>query len=304
MRLKLAGALVAALLVFGMVFGVGQAAAASLPGGPLYGLKLTAEEARMAFTSDPEAKAELAADFAENRLDEIGRMMAAGKAVDGETAHAAQQQVSQAYQYMNQVEGEGQGELAQQLGTMLQSRNRVMEEEIKGVPRQQQEPVRTLLRSMETVQVRVSEGQGSQNRNGEGDPQQAGPAGEPGAGGAQTGQQDDGGLLDAAGDTGQGGQGQGAMGPSDGDNPGQQNGNEVDPNQNNAEYGPGSELQDGPQGPYEGDGPSYGPGADEPTQGTDAKFQWLWKLFQKDPDSGSSSSGSGASSSGSSGRQH
>ena len=310
MRLKLAGALVAALLVFGMVFGVGQAAAASLPGGPLYGLKLTAEDARMAMTSDPEAKAELAAEFAENRLDEIGRMMAAGKAVDGETAHAAQQSVSQAYQYMNQVEGEGKGEAAQQLATMLQSRNRVMEDEInKGVPRQQQEPVRTLLRSMEVVRVRVNEGQGSTNRNQEGDPQQAGPAGDPGAGGAKTGQQDDDGLLDAAGDTGQGGQGQGAMGPSDGDNPGQggagqQNGNDVDPNQNNAEYGPGPELQDGPQGPYDGDGPSYGPGPDEAPEGADSKFQWLWRLFQKDPESSGSSSGSGASNGGSSGRQH
>ena len=239
MRLKLAGALVAALLIFGMVFGVGQAAAASLPGGPLYGLKLTAEEARMGLTSNPEAKAELAAEFAENRLDEIGRMMAAGKAVDGETAHKAQQEVSQAYQYMNQIEGEGQGEVAQQLGTMLQAQHRVMSEEIKGEPRQQQEPVRTLLRSMQMVQVRVNEeGQGSQNRNQVGEPAQPEPPNQGGQSGAgqQPGQQDDG-LLDGAGETGQGGQGQDTMGPSDGDNPGQgpagqQNGGEVDPGQN------------------------------------------------------------------------
>jgi len=308
MRLKLAGALVAALLVFGMVFGVGQAAAASLPGGPLYGLKLTVEEARMGLTSDPAAKAELAAELAENRLEEIGKMMAVGKTVDGATAHKAQQQVSQAYQYLNQVDGEGQGEVRQQLGTMLQSRHRVMEEEIKGVPRQQQEPVQTLLRSMEVVRNRVNEGQGSQNRNAEGDPQPPGPVGEPGAG-----QQDDG-LLDAAGDGGQGGQGQGAMGPSDGDNPGQggageQNGNQVDPYQNQDKWGPGSQLQDGPQGPNEGDAPSYGPGPDEAPKGTDATFQWLWRLFKRDPESsgGSSSNGSssnGSSSNGSSGRQH
>ncbi|NIV30899.1 MAG: hypothetical protein GWN58_15820, partial [Anaerolineae bacterium] len=85
---------------------------------------------RIGLTSDPEAKAELAAEFAENRLEEIGKMMAAGKAVDGETAHKAQQQVSQAYQYMNQVEGEGHGELVRELGRMLQARHRVMADEI------------------------------------------------------------------------------------------------------------------------------------------------------------------------------
>jgi hypothetical protein len=286
-----------------MVFGAGQAAAASLPGGPLYGLKLTAEEARMGLTSDPAAKAELAAEFAENRLDEIGRMMAAGRAVDGETAHKAQQQVSQAYQYMNQIKGEGQGEVAQQLGTMLQARHRVMSEEIKGEPRQQQEPVRTLLRSMEMVQNRVSVGQGSQYRNAEGEPAQPEPPNQGGQSGAgqQAGQQDDG-VLDGAGEPGQAGQGgQGQMGQPDGDGQGQQNGNPVDPNQNQDQWGPGSQLQDGPQGPYEGDGPSYGPGADEPPQGEDAKFQWFWRLFRKEPKSSGGTSGSGSSGSGSSG---
>jgi hypothetical protein len=153
MRLKLAGTLVAALLVFGMVFGVGQAAAASLPGGPLYGLKLTAEEARMGLTSDPEAKAELAAELAENRLDEIGKMMAAGKTVDGATAHKAQQQLSQAFQAMHQVNGEGQLQARHRLTNMIQNQHRVMALEVNGVSDQQQEPVRTLLRSMEQVRA-------------------------------------------------------------------------------------------------------------------------------------------------------
>ena len=309
MRLKLAGALIAALLVFGMVFGVGQAAAASLPGGPLYGLKLTAEDARMGLTSDPEAKAELATEFAENRLEEIGKMMAAGRAVDGETAHKAQQRISQAYQYMNQVEGEGHGELAGRLGTMLRSRHRFMAFEVNGMPEQQRGPVDTLLRSMEMVQaqVRVSEGQGSPKRNQEGDPAQPQPPDQPGAG-PQAGQQDDG-LLDGAGEPGQTGQGQGQMGPSDGETPGQgpagqQNGSETEPNRDGSMLGPGPELQDGQQGPYSGEGPDYGPGPGEPTQekeSTGAGFQWLWNLFRKNPESGSSSSGSGSPGNGSPG---
>ena len=298
MRLKLAGALIAALLVFGMVFGVGQAAAASLPGGPLYGLKLTAEEARMGLTSDPEAKAELAAEQAENRLDEIGRMMAAGKTVDGATAHKAQQQLSQAFQAMHQVNGEGQLQARHRLTNMLQNQHRVMALEVNGLSDQQQEPVRTLLRSMERVRLEVHTGEGEasgeQNRNNrEEEPVPQGPAGEPGAG-PHAGQDD--GLLDATGETGSGGQGQGSMGPAEGENPGQGPGAKPDeqpvgPNQNDdASYGPGPQLQDGPQGPYEGDGPNYGPGPEEPPQdsGTSkSRIKWPWDLLRKDSQSGS-----------------
>jgi hypothetical protein len=308
MRLKLAGTLVAALLVFGMVFGVGQAAAASLPGGPLYGLKLTAEEARMGLTSDPEAKAELAAELAENRLDEIGKMMAAGKTVDGATAHKAQQQLSQAFQAMHQVNGEGQLQARHRLTNMIQNQHRVMALEVNGVSDQQQEPVRTLLRSMEQVRAELHTGEGEasgeQNRNGrEAEPVPQGPVGEPGSG-PHAGQDD--GLLDATGATGSGGQGQG---PASGESPGQGPGAKPDeqpvgPNQNDdGSYGPGPQLQDGPQGPYEGDGPSYGPGAEEPPQGTGAPagFQWLWQLFKKDSQSGNGTSGSGTSGGGTSG---
>ena len=309
MRLKLASGLIAALLVFGMVFGVGQAAAASLPGGPLYGLKLTAEEARMELTSDPEAKAELAAEFAENRLDEIGKMVAAGKAVDGKTAHKAQQQLSQAYQYAHQVNGEKQLQARHRLADVIENQHRFMALEVNGLSEQEQEPLRALLRSMQRVRAEIHAGQGQasgeQNQNSREDvPDPAGPVGEPGYHGGQ-----DDGLLDASGDTGQGGQGQGqgqgAMGPAEGESPGQGQGgkpneNDVEPNQNDAKYGPGSTgSQEAPMGPYEGDGPSYGPGPEEPPQGTDAKFQWLWQLFQKEPKSGSSSSGNGSS-----GRQH
>ena len=314
MRMKLAGAVIAALLVFGMVFGVGQAAAASLPGGPLYGLKLTAEDARMGLTSDPEAQAELAAELAENRLEEIGKMMAAGKTVDGETAHKAQQQLSQAFQAMHQVNGEEQLQARHRLTNMIQNQHRIMALEVNGVSDQQQEPVRTLLRSMERVRAELHTGEGepsgAQTRQRLGDPdypELPNPADQPGSG-PHAGQDD--GLLDATGETGSGGQGQGSMGPADGESPGQGPGAKPDeqpagPNPNDdASYGPGPQLQDGPQGPYEGDGPSYGPGSEAPPQGTDAKFEWLWRLFQKEPKSGSGSSSSGSSGSSSSGRQH
>jgi hypothetical protein len=68
---KLATALVAALMIFGLVFGAGQAAAASLPGETLYPLKLAVENLMLQLTVDPRAKADLSLDLAEKRLDEI-----------------------------------------------------------------------------------------------------------------------------------------------------------------------------------------------------------------------------------------
>ena len=64
-------ALVALVLVLGLVFGAGQALAGGLPGGPLYGLKLGFEGVRLALTTDPQARANLSLALAEERLDEI-----------------------------------------------------------------------------------------------------------------------------------------------------------------------------------------------------------------------------------------
>jgi hypothetical protein len=306
MRLKLAGALIAALLVFGLVFGVGQAAAASLPGGPLYGLKLTAEQARMELTSNPEAKAELAAELAENRLDEIGRMMAAGKTVDSETAHQAQQSVSQAYNFAHQIKGDEQSLQAQRrLGNMIQNRHRIMALEVNGVAELEQQPVRALLRSMVRVRTALQteegqlSGQQTQQRLGEDplfEPVPPDPATQPGPG-PQAGQ--DSGVLDAAGETGSGGQGQGPMDPASGGSQGQGPGGsqpegapgEPPPSDGDG-YGPGPNIDgtvDGPMGPNYDEAPTYGPGYGAPSQNkgsTQPGINWPWEPLNKQPKSG------------------
>ncbi len=280
MRVKLVGALIATLMVFGLVFGVGQAAAASLPGSPLYGLKLTAEQARMELTSNPEARAQLAVELAQNRLNEIAQMVADGREVDGETAFKAQQQLSWAYQAMRQISGDEQRLQAQErFAHMLQNQQGAMASAVDAAPQQQQEPVRTLLRSMERVRAELHTGEGEasgqQNRtNWEADPNAAGPVGQPG--GASQGQPEADGLLDGTGT-------------------GTQSGNHND----DAQLGPGSDGTDGAMGPYDGDGPSYGPGPAE--DNAPAGFQWLWNLFRRDSKSGSGSSGSGSSGGNSSG---
>src|SRR5438445_5534408 len=80
-RLAFAGALAVAVLVGGVT----SAAASrnSLPGDPFYPIKLGVERAQLAITFDPAARARLHAQFAEVRLSEAQRLVAAGRVQDG-----------------------------------------------------------------------------------------------------------------------------------------------------------------------------------------------------------------------------
>ncbi len=80
-RVAVAGAFAVALLVGGLT----SAAASenSLPGDALYPIKLGVERAQLAITFDPVARARLHAQFAEVRLQEAQRLVAAGRVQDG-----------------------------------------------------------------------------------------------------------------------------------------------------------------------------------------------------------------------------
>jgi hypothetical protein len=80
-RLAFAGALVVALTLGGLT--AAAASGSSLPGDPLYGVKLDLERAQLAVTFDPAARARLQAHFTDLRLDEARRLIAAGRVQDG-----------------------------------------------------------------------------------------------------------------------------------------------------------------------------------------------------------------------------
>lgn len=80
-RLALAGALAVVVLVGGLTSAA--ASGNSLPGDPFYPLKLGVERARLAITFDPAARARLHAQFADVRLSEAQRLVAAGRVQDG-----------------------------------------------------------------------------------------------------------------------------------------------------------------------------------------------------------------------------
>ena len=173
-RLRLAGALIAAVLVMGLVFGVGQAAASSLPGGPLYGLKLFAEETRLNWTHNPAARAELAVHLMETRLDEIVALLEQGRAVDEATVTRAKEQLSRAMQAINQAEGQAALQTAQRLMTTLQERRQAMVQAARSLSGLEQEPLRELLREMDRLRQELHSGDGGpsgpQNRQRQGTP--------------------------------------------------------------------------------------------------------------------------------------
>ena len=80
-RLAFAGALAAAIAVGGLT--AAAASSNSLPGDPLYAVKLDLERAQLAITFDLAARARMQAHFTDLRLDEARRLVAAGRVKDG-----------------------------------------------------------------------------------------------------------------------------------------------------------------------------------------------------------------------------
>jgi hypothetical protein len=80
-RVAYAGGLAAALLVGGL--STAAASNNSLPGDPLYGVKLGVERAQLATTFDSAARARLELQFVDVRLAEAQRLFAAGRVKDG-----------------------------------------------------------------------------------------------------------------------------------------------------------------------------------------------------------------------------
>ncbi len=80
--LRPAMSLVLVVLLFSLVGYTAQAASASLPGSPLYPVKLAVERTQVALAADQEVEAHLEVAFATRRLDEIHRLAEAGHPPD------------------------------------------------------------------------------------------------------------------------------------------------------------------------------------------------------------------------------
>ena len=157
---RLAGALVVLILVVGLLLGTGAVAAASLPGQPLYGLKLAGEEIRLALTKAPRARAALHQTLVGKRLDEIAALVQQNRDVDASTASRAGYQLAAALDAALQIEEAAMVPALQRLEAMIQQRQQTMEACLGEMPEPAGAPIRHLLQTMEQVRQEAHRGQG------------------------------------------------------------------------------------------------------------------------------------------------
>lgn len=158
--LRLAGAFLAVVLILSTLFGVGQAAAHSLPGEPLYALKLTAEAMRVRWTNNPEARAGLSSALLAERLAEITRLIEQGQPVEQPTANRAKEQLALALQNIQQAEAQSILQSSQQLETTLRVGEQAMRRALEDQPQIAQRAVQELLREIERIRQELHGGQG------------------------------------------------------------------------------------------------------------------------------------------------
>ena len=156
--MRLGFALAALFVVFGLFVGLGQVAAESLPGSPLYGLKLAAEKAHLTLTTDPKARADLLRTHAEKRLDEIIGLLNGKQPVDSTVVGRAEEQWALALAAVSQL-GEADKSMAlQRLAAAIGSRQQTLQTLAGADP---EPPLRELLREMDRLRLEAHLGQGS-----------------------------------------------------------------------------------------------------------------------------------------------
>lgn len=123
--LRVASALVVFLMVAGMVFGVGSAAAASVPGEPLYNLKLGMEQVRMTLAVGSQAKVEASLDRLQERVSEFTDLAKMGEADEAVQARV-QEALQTALQHSDQLEDKDRQKMLVKLDEALQRHEREM----------------------------------------------------------------------------------------------------------------------------------------------------------------------------------
>jgi len=155
--MRLATALAVIAILFGTVLGVKQAVAASLPGQPLYGVKLATERIQLVLTSQPASRAALEQSLVEERLDEIVTLLQRQQAISPAVSSRAMQQLEQALATSAQLQDPAAAQALQQLAEAIQQRQQAM---LGAAGESPEPPVRELLREMERVRQEAHAGQG------------------------------------------------------------------------------------------------------------------------------------------------
>lgn len=156
---RLASGLTVAVLVLSLVLGAGQAMADSLPGDPLYGLKLLVTEQRLKWTNDPQARMDLALDVVGERLNEIAETIETGQTIDSSTSNMLQKHMGMALDTAGEgAQGPLQTQTMEQNQLMLQSLHQRMIQAMGTVP--DPEPLRALAQEAARLRLEIHAGSG------------------------------------------------------------------------------------------------------------------------------------------------
>jgi hypothetical protein len=156
---KLATALIIVFVVLGSFIGVSGAAAASLPGEPLYGIKLATEEVRLALTSDRQISAELQISRAERRLEEVAALVQEGKDIDESTAKRVEEHLVYALEAAAQMDDQDAIPALEHLAGSIQEKQQTLTHATEITPVREPKTVEQIMQAMEQVRDQAQYGQ-------------------------------------------------------------------------------------------------------------------------------------------------
>lgn len=182
-KMRPAAAVVSLLVVLALLPGLSYAVAASTD-GPLHGLKILGQEARLWLTSNPEAAADLQVAMAEEQMEDIVTALEGGRQIDPKAVDRAEKHLSRAVQVVSQ-DGDGSDSAPKlRLMNTIQNTYHNMVRLFGAGSDPEFEPLHNLMRSIERAREQLSHGagqaQGEQERRQEGvapDDQEFGPHG-------------------------------------------------------------------------------------------------------------------------------
>ncbi len=160
--LKMVNILVAALMAISVIFGGGAAAAYAsqdaLPGDTLYPVKEVVEQAELAFTTNPQAKAELHLEFAQERVAEIQTLVAEGRTdmIPQVTQNMAEH-LQAAEQIAEQMAQRGQTDAAARVAVMTNVAAQMLQQAAVHADEHSQQALQMALQQTEEAQMRAME---------------------------------------------------------------------------------------------------------------------------------------------------
>lgn len=160
--LKMVNILVAALMAISVIFGGGAAAAYAsqdaLPGDTLYPVKEVVEQAELAFTTNPQAKAELHLEFAQERAAEIQTLVAEGRTdmIPQATQNMAEH-LQAAEQIAEQMAQRGQADAAARVAVMTDVAAQMLRQAEAHADEHSKQALQVALQHTEEAQMRAME---------------------------------------------------------------------------------------------------------------------------------------------------